>query len=151
MIKSFKYFTVVLLVIIANFNFADSFASPGGGGSGSSNTPYGVIFDVLEQPGLMFLPAQTKTEFKICQIRRIFCGNMAIAIVAFAVFLVGILVMDRKISWPILLTITVGIVLFVNADKVARTFGKQNWVVWVGANPMCNCNCKLDDLGACVE
>ncbi len=142
----FKYIAIILAGIFMNGMPGDAFAQTGSG----TSAPYNALYTVLSQPGVELHPGMTKTEFKICQIRRIFCGKMAVVTVAFAIFLMGIMLMDNKLSWPLLLIIIVGIVVFVSADKLARTFGKSTFVLFL-PNPLCNCNCKVEDLAACIE
>lgn len=114
-------------------------------------------------PGVM-VPMMTQSEFRICQIRRFFCGKTGAAIVAFAIFCAGVLVITQKLHWAPAILIIAGILTFYNARYFGQFFGRQAFQFVMIDNPMCDCACSINmdmifsdpagawqQLGACVS
>jgi type IV secretory pathway VirB2 component (pilin) len=66
---------------------------------------------------------------QICKIRTIFCGNAANAIISAAIFVVGILFFTGKMTWQTAVIVSVGIVIFNNADFLALALAPGNAVL----------------------
>lgn len=91
--------------------------------------PYvtGDARDVLEQlgdqlengTGINVMKVDDTAYFKLCQIRRMFCGNAKIAVIGIAVFIIGFLLVIGKLKWITLITVMSGLVLFTSAETVA--------------------------------
>ena len=99
-------------------------------------------------PGI-YIPGQSKTEFKICQIRRIFCGKTALVIVAISVFIIGIMLLNNKLQWWTAMLMTIGMIVFYNAEDVVTFFGSANaWNIGDTStfilNPTCSCSCNFE-------
>ena len=93
---------------------------------------------------IITLAGSTKTEFRICKIRRLFCGRVAVLIISIAIFIVGFLMVIGKLNWGIALFSIAGIVIFYNAEGIARTF-QGTFQLMLVENPLCNCKCPLGD------
>ncbi len=119
---------------------------------------------VKKFPGI-YVPGRSITEFKICQIRRIFCGKTAQVVIAIAVFIIGIMLLNQKLHWGTALVMIVGMIIFYNASDFVKIFGRaQSWRVAVSTNddaaggsstnsyntfvlnPVCDCSCKINDV-----
>ncbi len=94
-------------------------------------------------PGTI-VPMMSQSEFRICQIRRFFCGRTGMVIVAFAVLCLGILIVNQKMHWAPAILILTGIIIFYNAREVGQFFGKQVFIFGFVDNPMCDCKCSID-------
>lgn len=93
---------------------------------------------------IITLAGSTKTEFRICKIRRLFCGRVAVLIISIAIFIVGFLMVIGKLNWGIALFSIAGIVIFYNAEGITRSFqGTMQFVIV--ENPLCNCKCPIGD------
>jgi type IV secretory pathway VirB2 component (pilin) len=93
---------------------------------------------------IITLAGSTKTEFRICKIRRLFCGRTAVLIISIAIFTVGFLMVIGKLNWGIALFSIAGIVVFYRAEDIARSFQGTMQFMLV-ENPLCNCDCPLGD------
>ena len=56
----------------------------------------------------------------LCSIRLIVCGKLAVAIVATALFLLGMLIMTKKIRWPYAILIISMIILFLAPQNLVK-------------------------------
>lgn len=56
----------------------------------------------------------------LCDIRKLFCGGSAVTIGAFVVFVIGISLFIGKFTWKTILTLLVGLTLFVSAEKFVK-------------------------------
>lgn len=92
----------------------------------------------------IMLAGSTKTEFRICKIRRLFCGKTAVLIISIAIFTVGFLMVLGKLNWGVALFSIAGIVIFYNAEAITRDFQKRMQFIIV-ENPLCNCKCPIGD------
>lgn len=97
-------------------------------------------------PGV-YVPGQSKTEFKICQIRRIFCGNLAVAIIAISIFVLGVMLLNNKLHWSTAMIVIIGISVFYYAEDLVKLFGRANaWNINGNStfilNPTCSCSCN---------
>ncbi len=54
---------------------------------------------------------------KICDIRVLFCGGGGLAVVGFAIGMIGLMVLNGKMHWSVLLISGVGIIIFMSADQ----------------------------------
>ncbi|MDX1950229.1 MAG: TrbC/VirB2 family protein [Rickettsiales bacterium] len=61
-------------------------------------------------------PAQSELAGKICDIRQLFCGGVALAVASFAILAIGFLTLRGGVHWSLLLIVTIGIILFISAD-----------------------------------
>jgi type IV secretory pathway VirB2 component (pilin) len=108
-------------------------------------------------PGI-HVPGQSKAEFKICQIRRIFCGKTATVIIGISIFIIGVMLLNNRLTWPTAMLMIIGMIIFYRAEYIADSFGKlNNWSVTVNGaipgggntfssfylNPTCSCACNL--------
>ena len=93
---------------------------------------------------IITIAGSTKTEFRICKIRRLFCGQTAVLIISIAIFIIGFLMVIGKLNWGIALFSIAGIVIFYNAESIARTFQGTLQFALI-ENPLCNCACPLGD------
>ncbi len=121
--------------MMLKFNCDASSSSSGSSGTGATCTQIPV-------PGVA-LPFQTKTELKICQVRRIFCGEIGTVLIAVAVFMLGIGILNNKVNWPYALIIITGIALFWNANEVTKTIAGYNFLAF-SEDPLCSCSCEAD-------
>jgi len=126
MLRFFKVTAIVFLVFITGFSPASNASIVNSGTSGGITAPNLTI------PGV---GGPTLTSGKLCEIKQLFCGNTAMAMVAFAIFLMGIMILNQKLQWHNALLIFSGIIIFYNADKVALLFN-SNILVLPG-----NCSC----------
>ncbi len=93
-------------------------------------------------PGVS-IAGMSRTEIKICQIRRIFCGETGVVIGAVAVFMMGIMLLNNKLHWSTASLFLIGMVIFYNANDVARGFAGATFL-FIVENPVCDCHCKVD-------
>ena len=118
----FKYlvFTFVML------SCANSFAYPGGPvDPRDAIDQYGHIISSLDPNNPMpQLEVQQTTYFKLCEIRRFFCGKIQTVLVAAAIFVIGVLLIVGKISWTSVIVIITGIAIFVSAEYVTLLITK---------------------------
>jgi len=91
-------------------------------------------------PGI-YVPGLSKTEFKICEIRRIFCGKLAFVIVTISIFLMGMMIMVNKLHWSTAMLIIAGMLIFLKPESIVTMFGKADSLVFV-LNPTCSCSCN---------
>lgn len=60
---------------------------------------------------------------KLCEIRKLFvCDNTIIAIVAFSIFLMGVMILNHKLHWGTALTIMAGITIVMESDEFIKMF-----------------------------
>ncbi len=79
------------------------------------------------------LEVHKTTYFKLCEIRRFFCGKAKVVMVAAAVFTIGLLIIIGKITWYRVIVVVFGMVLFLSAELVAiqlTTFPPSPGVVY---------------------
>lgn len=63
---------------------------------------------------------------KLCEIRQIFCGNSAGGVlVTLAIIFLGILTLNGKMHWTIVILITAGIIIFLNAEDMPQNMTDQ--------------------------
>ncbi len=104
-----------------------------------------VTFADLPMPfTTVYTPGMSRTEMKICQIRRIFCGDLAAAIVAMSVFTIGIMILNNAISWGTAMFMIAGMAVFYYAEDIAFPL-MASTALMVIANPICNCRCTLPE------
>lgn len=101
-------------------------------------------FENIPLPG--FAPSMSSaTEFRICQIRRLFCGTTGQVFVAAAIFFIGIMVVSFNLHWSVAAISIVGIVTFYEAVDLVSVFYDQNTFFFV-SNPMCDCKCPISSI-----
>ncbi len=54
----------------------------------------------------------------ICDIRRLFCGNVSLVIISTAIFLSGILILNRRMTWTWGIIIVLAATALVNAESL---------------------------------
>ena len=74
--------------------------------------------DIINDPNIKTLEVNNTTYFRLCEIRRFFCGKVKIVMIASAVFIVGLLIIIGKITWMRMMIIISGIVIFSSAEYV---------------------------------
>jgi type IV secretory pathway VirB2 component (pilin) len=118
---------------------------------GNANPTFASAPKVVNMPYIagVFVPGMTRTEFKICEIRRLFCGSMAVAVAGISIFLIGVMILAQKIHWGTAILMIAGIIVFYNAEDIATFFGKtQSWTVGKVStfvlNPTCSCGCTVE-------
>lgn len=116
----FKYFVFAFLM----FYSLDSYSGPTyPGGPADPRDAINQYGDLISDPSnpLPKLEVENTTYFKLCEIRRFFCGKIKVVMVACAVFIVGLLIIIGKISWMSVIAIIGGIAIFSGAEYVAIT------------------------------
>ncbi len=115
-----------------------------------------IDFTNIPIPGIS-IPMQSLTEMKICQARRIFCGQTGAVMIAAAIFLLGIGIVNNRVHWATVILVISGITIFYFANDIARVFLQANFVA-AAENPLCSCECNVDlfsfssnDLKKCVQ
>jgi type IV secretory pathway VirB2 component (pilin) len=95
--------------------------------SNATNCSTGVLYgcpqdprDVIDQAGNIAgvngLEVENTTYFKLCEIRRFFCGGVKTVIIGVAIFAVGLLVIIGKITWARVIIIMSGVAIFSSAE-----------------------------------
>ena len=118
------YFKYLAIILVMCYSFGAQAAGPTypGGPMDPRDAldQYGNIISDPNNP-LPELEVQNTTYFKLCEIRRLFCGKVKTVMVATAVFIVGLLVILGKISWTSVMVIITGVVIFAGAEYVTIT------------------------------
>ncbi len=96
----------------------------------------------LPLPGIG-MPFQSRLELKMCQVRRLFCGNLATVIVTLSVFTIGIMLINNALHWGTAMIMIAGMIIFYYADNIAFGFGSANSFLYI-SNPLCHCDCDID-------
>ena len=115
-IKKIFFITIVFTAV---FYSSKSFAES------SLPWPYvtGDIRDVIEgieqTLGSDVIQVDDTAYFKLCEIRRMFCGTAKVAVISIAVFTIGFLLVIGKLKWITLVTVMGGLVLFTSAETIA--------------------------------
>lgn len=122
MMNNKKIFFVLFVLITLSYSEI-SFASttlPWPYVSGDPRDILEQIDDQIEgQFGVDIMKVNDTAYFKLCEIRRMFCGKAKVAVIAMAVFIIGFLLVIGKLKWISLITVMVGLVLFTSAETVA--------------------------------
>jgi type IV secretory pathway VirB2 component (pilin) len=100
--------------------------------------PRDVVDDATELLNAPHLEVHDTTYFKLCKIRRMFCGKTKVVMVAIAVFIVGVLIIAGKITWMRVMIIITGIVIFSAAELV--TLKLTSFPPSLGLVYACYCN-----------
>ncbi len=79
------------------------------------------IIDQLDNSTDANLEVEGTTYYKLCEIRRFFCGGTQTAMAGAAIFIVGLLTIIGKMNWQTVIIIMVGIAIFTSAELVAET------------------------------
>ncbi len=66
--------------------------------------------------GYTGLEVEDTTYFKLCEIRRFFCGTTKTVIVATAIVILGLLVIMGKIKWTHVIVVLAGVSIFSSAE-----------------------------------
>jgi type IV secretory pathway VirB2 component (pilin) len=93
-------------------------------------------------PGTMIM-GSSKIEWRICKIRRIFCGKVAVIVITISVFTIGFLMVIGKLNWPMSLLMIFGCLIFYYAPQVANAMQHASGRAFVIFNPMCDCRCMM--------
>ncbi len=81
-------------------------------------TTYNVFKDPTSAPTEL-MPGSVAAV--VCSIRLMFCGKVELVIVATAIFLLGLMMLTRKLRWPYALLIIVCIIIFINPELLIKT------------------------------
>jgi type IV secretory pathway VirB2 component (pilin) len=118
----------------------------------------GGVASNISIPGI-YVSGRSKTEYKICLVRQLFCGGVAVVIVAVSIFIMGVLIIVKKLHWTTAMIIITGLVIFYNADTVLQMIGNTHAstitfsvndtdVVTMSSfartNPLCKCDCTKE-------
>lgn len=79
------------------------------------------------------LEVNKTTYFRLCEIRRLFCGKIKTVMIATSVFIMGLLILTGKAKWTHALILATGVVIFSSAEWVTiqlTTFPPNFGVVW---------------------
>jgi len=60
--------------------------------------------------------------YDLCQIRRMFCGSGALAIIGAGVFAVGLTFFMGRTSWTTVMVFVAGALIFISAEQLAQQF-----------------------------
>ncbi len=107
-----KYFLFALVM----FCSGEAYAAPTY--PGGPQDPRDAIDQFGDVTGVPKLEVTNTTYFKLCEIRRFFCGKVKTVMVAAAVFIVGLLVIIGKMTWTRLIIIMSGVVIFSSAEYI---------------------------------
>jgi type IV secretory pathway VirB2 component (pilin) len=102
------------------------------------------------------IPGDTTIQKQLCEFRRLFCGNAAVAILGTVVFIIGMLSFTGKLTWTYVVLISAFAVVFISADKIREgitgpirmknTGGVEGdntgWIAY-----RCDCETVLDAIG----
>lgn len=58
------------------------------------------------------------TYFRLCEIRRFFCGKVKTVLIATAIFIMGMLILAGKAKWNHALIMVIGIIIFSSAEWI---------------------------------
>jgi len=58
------------------------------------------------------------TYFRLCELRRFFCGKVKLVLIAAAITIMGFLIVTAKAKWTHAVTLVVGIVIFSSAEWI---------------------------------
>jgi type IV secretory pathway VirB2 component (pilin) len=119
-------------------------SSAGGGGASSGGlppcvtTPNQIVSpqDAVALVGSCLpqnLEVNNTTYFRLCEIRRFFCGTVKTVMIAASIFIMGLLILTGKAKWTHALILTTGIVVFAGAEWITiqlTTFPPNFGVVW---------------------
>jgi hypothetical protein len=113
----------VLVVSVTILYPAKSFSStvvPFPNFNGDARDVLEALGDQLENgTGIDVMKVDDTAYFKLCEIRRMFCGTAKAAVIAIAVFIIGFLLVIGKLKWITLITVMSGLILFTSAEIVA--------------------------------
>lgn len=63
----------------------------------------------------------SKTTYELmCDLRKMFCGGTAIAIVSFVIITIGFLIFRGKLNWGFMLVLLTGVFIFVGASQITE-------------------------------
>lgn len=94
-------------------------------------------------PGVSVI-GSTKIEWRICKIRRLFCGRVAILVITISIFTIGFLMVIGKLNWPVSILMLTGCLIFFYAPLLANAMKMSvGGSIAVIFNPMCDCRCMM--------
>jgi type IV secretory pathway VirB2 component (pilin) len=93
-------------------------------------------------PGTLVM-GSSKIEWRICKIRRLFCGKVAVLVVSVSIFTIGFLMVIGKLSWPVSLLMIFGCLVFYYAPLIANGMQHASGRAIAIFNPICDCRCAL--------
>lgn len=80
----------------------------------------------------------SKTTYElICDLRKMFCGGTAIAIVSFVVITIGFLIFRGKLNWGFMLVLLTGVFIFVGASQITEIIARPP--PGIGVVQACDC------------
>jgi hypothetical protein len=138
MLNLVKYIFLICVLFYASDSHAQLW--PGG-----PVAPQDVIDDVGNVVGVG-LEVENTTYFRLCEIRRFFCGKTKLVLLAAAIFTIGLLILIGRISWTQVLVVAIGYIIFSSAEYMAiqlTTLPPNLGVVY-------SCYC-LDTLGGVIS
>jgi type IV secretory pathway VirB2 component (pilin) len=56
----------------------------------------------------------------LCEVRKMFCGSTAVAIITFVILSIGFLILKGKITWGYVIVLLTGCIVFVGAANVTK-------------------------------
>jgi hypothetical protein len=111
----FLFFALITLYFFT-FNPSSAFAVSGfDPTSGDIRDQLDVVGDVMGAN----LEVNNTAYFKICEIRRFFCGTPSVVITAGAIFWLGLMIIMGKARWTHAMVIVIGLTIFNSAGKIA--------------------------------
>ncbi len=115
-----KYFKYILFVFISLA--ADSAYAGSSGGLPPCVTMPNQIVSPQDAVALVDscipgnLEVNQTTYFRLCEIRRFFCGKIKVVFIATGIFIMGLLILTGKAKWTHAVVLVVGIIIFSSAE-----------------------------------